>query len=93
MESNTAMNVDEFIARLQLAVHRALKTNSWDEWKAVQDQHLTDHLMQQMTDVQRVRLHELTHGFIVLADPDGTWSDQLSDRLEREYRESLARAR
>lgn len=87
------MNVDDFLASLQRAVHRAAKTDCWDEWKAVQDQHLTDHLMQQMTDAERARLHELTHGFVVLADPDGTWSDQLSDRLEREYRASLARAR
>ena len=87
------MTVDQFLARLQRAVEHARKTDNWDEWKLVQDQHLTDQLMQRMTEAQRVRLHELTHGFILIADPDGTWTDQLSDRLEREYRESLVRAR
>jgi hypothetical protein len=86
------MNAETFLIRLQDAVDRALKTGDWSEWRAVLDTNLTYALKVSLTESQRLRLHELTHGFALTADPDGTWSDQLSDRLEREYRESLVRA-
>jgi len=85
------VNIKTLLDCLKGAVRHALETGDWSEWKAIQDRHLTDDLMQHMTDAQRIRLHELTHGFILVADPDGTWSDQLSDRLEREFRASLER--
>ena len=83
------MSIERFLTLLEAALQHGLSTKQWDDWKAVQDRHLTDDLMQRMSDEQRVRLHELTHGFVLLADPDGTWSDRLSERLEREYRASL----
>jgi hypothetical protein len=85
------VNADDFLDQLERATRRALKTGEWSEWKLVQDRHLCDDLMERMTDDQRVRLHELNHGFTPLADPDGTWTDQLSERLEREFRTSLER--
>jgi hypothetical protein len=85
------MNINDFLGQLERATHQALKTGDWSGWKAVQDRHLTYDLKERMTDDQRVRLHELNHGFTLLADPDGSWTDQLSERLEREFRASLER--
>jgi hypothetical protein len=92
MDREAAVRAKEFLVRLERELHQALQTDNWDGWKAIQDVHLTHGMKVSMTESQRVRLHELTHGFTLLADPDGTWTDQLSDRLEREYRESLVRA-
>jgi len=78
-----------YLAQLQSATRRAIDTDDWGAWKAFQDEHFTYALKASMTRAQRIRLHELLHGFTILADPDGTWSDRLSERLEREYRASL----
>jgi hypothetical protein len=85
------MTIDEFLTRLKAADLHAIKTGDWADWKALQDQHLTDEMMQRMSRSQRLRLHELTHISTILADPDGSWSDQLSERLELEFRAGLER--
>ena len=86
------MTPEKFLVELEAATRDALQTNDWSAWKALQDAHFTYALKASMTRSQRLRLHEIVHGFVLLADPDGTWTDQLSERLEREYRESLVRA-
>jgi len=85
------MTIDEFLDRLDAANLHAIETGDWSDWKALQDQHLTDDMMQRMSREQRLWLHRLTHISTILADPDGAWSDRLSDRLEREFRASLER--
>jgi hypothetical protein len=86
------MTVDEILAQLEVAVSKGLETDDWHDWKAVQDRHLTYDLKVGMSDRQQSRLHELTHGIAQLADPDGSWSQQLSERLDRELRASATRA-
>src|SRR4051812_32631245 len=83
------MNAEQLLAALEDAVNVARKIDDWRDWRAMLDVHLTYELKVSMTRPQRIRLHELTHGFVLLADPDGTWSDRLSDRREREFRASL----
>jgi hypothetical protein len=85
------MTIDEFLARLKAADLHALQTGDWSEWKAVQDRYLTYDLKASMTRTQRLELHRLTHVSTNLADPDGAWSDQLSERLDREFRARLER--
>ena len=86
------MTTEELLARLEAAVNRGLQADDWRDWKSVQDQYLTYDLKASMSDDQQSRLHELTHGIARLADPEGTWSQRLSERLNRELRASAARA-
>ena len=85
------MIVEEILAQLELAVARGIADDDWSDWKTLQDRHLTYDLKAGMSDEQRTRLHELTHGVARLADPDGSWSQRLSERLDRKLRAAAAR--
>jgi hypothetical protein len=85
------MTADEFLVRLEAAFEQGMADDDRREWKAVQDRHLTYILKAGMSDEQRVRLHELTHGVVAHTDPDGSWSQQRSERLDRELRLAAAR--
>ena len=85
------MTVDEFLAQLKAADLTGRYAGDWTEWKALQDTYSTHEMKMSMSREQRLELHRLTHVSTNLADPDGTWSDRLSERLEREFRASLAR--
>jgi hypothetical protein len=91
MAEETSMTADELLARLEAAVARGIADDDWTVWKDLQDRHLTYDLKVGMSDEQRIRLHELTHGVVTLADPDGAWSQRLSERLDRELRATAAR--
>ena len=84
------MTADELLRQLEVAAVRGIADDAWSDWKTLQDRHLTYALKAGMSDEQRIRLHELTHGVVALADPDGSWSQRLSERLDHEMRAAVA---